>query len=273
MKTDVLPRTSPNVHIREMFSLKGRVALVTGGAGRYGRQICQALAEAQAALIIASRDYEKCEAFAGELKDEGFDAEALQLDLVNQDSVLNVTEAIESRWGRLDILFNNAVAVKSGPLDEHSEEDWLRAVGGNSAALYGACRIFGELMAQRKSGSIVNIASIYGIVSPDFRIYEQSPEMTNPPSYGFVKAGMIQLTRYLAVHFASRGVRVNCISPGGLFSEAMPPAFVAEYAKRTPMGRMAGPNDLKGAAVFLASDASAYITGQNLIVDGGYTAL
>ncbi|HEU5411235.1 MAG TPA: SDR family oxidoreductase [Candidatus Acidoferrales bacterium] len=263
---------SPNVHVRDLFSLKDRVALVTGGAGRYGRQICRALGESGATVIVASRNYDRCADFADELSSQGHEADALPLDLLNEESVLDVAGKIQSNYGKLDVLFNNAVMVKAEPMDEHADADWAQAVGENSVPLYRACRIFGALMANRGAGSIVNIASIYGIVSPDFRIYEGHSEMTNPPSYGFVKAGMIQLTRYLAVYFAARGVRVNCISPGGLFSPSMPVPFVEKYAERTPMGRMAGPNDLKGAAVFLASDASAYVTGQNLIVDGGYTA-
>lgn len=264
---------SSNIHIRDLFSLKDRAALVTGGAGRYGRQICQALAEAGATVVVASRDYEKCSAFAEDLKEQGHNAAALPLDLLDEESVSRCAEQIESRWDRLDVLINNAVSVQASPLEEHSDEDWTRAIAHNSTALYRACRIYGALMLRQNAGSIVNIASIYGLVSPDFRIYESHSEMTNPPSYGFVKAGMIQLTRYLAVQFAPHGVRVNCISPGGLFSPSMPTPFVDSYAKRTPLSRMAGPNDLKGAAIFLASDASAYITGQNLVVDGGYTAL
>ena len=264
---------TPNVHVRELFSLKDRVALVTGGAGRYGRQICQALAESGATVIVASRNYDTCAEFADELSSQGHNTDALPLNLLDEESVSTTAKRVQSRYGKLDILFNNAVMVKAEPLEQHLDEDWARAVGQNSTALYRACRMFGSTMASRGAGSIVNIASIYGVVSPDFRIYEGHTEMTNPPSYGFVKAGMIQLTRYLAVYFAPHGVRVNCISPGGLFSPSMPVPFVEKYAERTPMGRMAGVNDLKGAAVFLASDASAYVTGQNLTVDGGYTAL
>lgn len=273
MKTTVKEQVHENVHIRELFSLRDRVALVTGGAGRYGRQICHGLAEAGAMVIVASRNRDKCEAFVEELHEADGEAEALRLDTTDRYSLLSAAARIEARWGRLDILFNNAVAVRSAPVAEHSVEDWARAMDANSTALYQTICVFAEMMKKRNTGSIVNIASIYGLVSPDFRIYEGCVEMTNPPSYGFAKAGMIQLTRYFAVHFAPHGVRVNCISPGGLFSEVMPSRFVEEYVRRTPLGRMAGANDLKGAAVFLGSDASAYVTGANLIVDGGYTAL
>lgn len=265
--------TRMNVPVRELFSLEGRVALVTGGAGRYGRQISIALAEAGATVIVASRCQEKCEAFASKVREAGWKAEARALDLTSEESVNQVAKAIVARCGRIDILFNNAVITRSEPMEEHSVEEWARAMECNSVGLYRACRVFGELMASRGTGSIINVASIYGVVSPEFGIYDGHPEMTNPPSYGFAKAGMLQLTRYLAVYFGKFGVRVNSLSPGGLCSPDMPRQFVENYSKRTSLGRMAGPNDLKGAAVFLASDASAYVTGHNLLVDGGYTAL
>ncbi|MGC1936582.1 MAG: SDR family oxidoreductase [Candidatus Acidiferrales bacterium] len=262
-----------NLAVPGLFSLKERVALVTGGAGRYGRMICRALAEAGATVIVASRNRTKCEEFAECLTRESLDAHGLALDLTQDESVQSVASRIESQWGKLDVLFNNAVSVRAKPLNEHSVEEWTRSIECNGTALYRACLVFGEMIVSRGAGSIVNVASIYGVVSPDFRIYDGHREMTNPPSYGFVKAGMIQLTRYLAVYFGSRGLRVNSLSPGGLFSPGMPPEFVTNYSQRVPLGRMANANDLKGAAIFLASDASAYVTGPNRVVDGGSTAL
>lgn len=274
MKAVLSPRAADNVHISDLFSLKDRVALVTGGAGKYGQQICRALAEAGATVIVASRNCKKCEVFAEELRQEGdLETAAMQLDITDESSVEDAAGQVWSRWGRLDILFNNAVSVRAATAEQQGTNEWAVEMESNATALYRMMRVFGEMMTQQRAGRIVNIASLYGIVSPDFRIYEGSEQMTNPPGYGFAKAGMIQLTRYFAVLFASRGVRVNCISPGGLLSAGMPERFVAEYEKRTPMRRMAGPNDLKGAALFLASDASSYVTGQNLILDGGYTAL
>lgn len=273
MNTQSVYTVSENIHIRGLFSLQGRVALVTGGAGRYGRQISTALAEAGATVIVASRGAEKCEDFAAGLRGEGLDAEGWRLDLTKEESVESTASRIESRWGKLDVLFNNAVTVSAEAIEKHSVESWTRAMEANSTMLYRACRMFGDVMSRHNGGSIINMGSIYGVVSPDFRIYEGHEEMTNPPSYGFAKAGMIQLTRYLAVYFGPLRIRVNCLSPGGLYSASMPKKFVEQYAYRTPLGRMAGENDIKGAAVFLASDASAYVTGQNLLVDGGYTAL
>jgi NAD(P)-dependent dehydrogenase (short-subunit alcohol dehydrogenase family) len=273
MSPQVAQIASANVHVHDLFSLEGRVALVTGGAGHYGRQISQALAEAGATVLIASRDFSKCEKAACSLRRSGFIAEPMPLDLSAEDSVNTLADRVRSEWRRLDILFNNAVTVSTGAVERYPSDEWARVMECNSLGLYRACRTFGALMAERKSGSIVNVASIYGVVSPDFNVYGDHTEMINPPSYSFAKGGMIQLTRYLAVHFASYGVRVNCMSPGGYYVPQMPEEFVANYCHRTPIGRMAGPNDIKGPAVFLASDASAYITGQNILVDGGYTAI
>jgi NAD(P)-dependent dehydrogenase (short-subunit alcohol dehydrogenase family) len=271
MTTDA--ETQANRHVRELFVLDGRVALVTGGAGRYGRQIALALAEAGATVIVASRDLTRCEQFVTELQACGHQAHARMLDLTRDDSVRALAQDLRATWGRLDVLFNNAVAVSTGAPDRYSTIEWARTMECNATGLYRACLIFGTMMAEKGAGSIVNIGSIYGVVSPDFRLYEGHEEMASPPSYGFVKAGMVQLTRYLAVYFGGRGVRVNCLSPGGLYSRDMPAQFPARYRARTPLKRMAGINDLKGAALFLAADASAYVTGQNLLVDGGFTLL
>lgn len=265
--------TEKNRPIRDLFSLEGRVTLVTGGAGRYGRQISLALVEAGAIVIVASRDLARCEHFAAELRAAGYKAEARVLDLTSEGSVRALAEDVHATWKRLDVLFNAAAAVSTGAPDRYPTSEWARVMDCNATGLYRSCLVFGTMMAEQGGGSIVNVGSIYGVVSPDFRIYEGHTEMTSPPSYGFAKAGMAQLTRYLAVYFGGRGVRVNCISPGGLYSAAMPAAFVARYRARTALARMAGTNDIKGAAVFLASDASAYVTGQNLLIDGGFTLL
>jgi NAD(P)-dependent dehydrogenase (short-subunit alcohol dehydrogenase family) len=265
--------TEKNRHIRELFSLDGRVALVTGGAGRYGRQISLALAEAGATVIVASRDLARCESFVTELRAAGYKATAQAFDLTSDESVRVLAEELRASVKRIDVLFNNAVTVSTGLPERYSTSEWDRAMECNGTGLYRSCLVFGTLMAEQGWGSIVNIGSIYGVISPDFSLYEGHEEMTNPPSYGFAKAGMVQLTRYLAVYFGGHGVRVNCISPGGLYSADMPADFVARYRARAPLGRLAGANDIKGVSVFLASDASAYVTGQNLLIDGGFTLL
>lgn len=277
------PRT-----VQELLSLEGKVALVTGGAGLYGSGISSALAEAGAKVIIASRDRDKCEAKAHEYRDNGLDALGAQLDLSEESSIADLARWIETDIGRLDILFNNAVArSEGGDFSTVSAEQWAATHAVNSTSLLLSTRYFGEViaasrpqppdtgpegqnLAYRDYGSIVNIASIYGMVGPQFDIYG-STGMKNPAQYAFAKGGMIQLTRYLATFYAPRRIRVNCISPGGYFKQ-QPGEFVDNYCKRTPLGRMAGPEDIMGVALFLASDASAYITGANIPLEGGWTA-
>lgn len=256
----------------DSFRLDGRVALVTGGAGIYGIHISRALAEAGAHVIVASRDLEKCTLFASALKDEGLQASAELLDLGSEGSILALRERIVSGFGRLDVLFNNAVARAGGDPGTTTAEEWESSMQINSTGLFLSCKIFGELMVNQRSGTIVNIASIYGMVGPDFHIYEGT-DMTSPADYAFSKGGMISLTRYLASYYGKFGVRVNALSPGGFRTENQPEQFVEQYTRKTLLGRMAADDDIKGAAVFLASDASSYITGQNLAVDGGWTAI
>jgi NAD(P)-dependent dehydrogenase (short-subunit alcohol dehydrogenase family) len=172
----------------------------------------------------------------------------------------------------MDILFNNAVARAGGNISTVTEEEWEAAMRINSTGLFLSCKIFGEQMIEQRSGVIVNISSIYGVVGPNFNIYEGT-DITSPANYAFAKGGMINFTRYLASFYGKFGIRVNSISPGGFRTEDQPEVFVQNYSRQTLLGRMAADDDIKGAAVFLASDASAYITGQNLMVDGGWTAI
>ncbi len=263
---------SPPRHTDELFSLKGRVALVTGGAGLYGSGISSGLADAGATVIIASRTLDKCEAKAEQLRRAGGDALAMSVDLTSEPSIEALCEAIEERFGRLDILFNNAVARSTGgDFATVTAEQWAGTMEVNSTSILLMTRYAAEIMLKQEKGSIVNIASIYGMVGPQFAIYEGT-EMKNPAEYAFSKGGLIQLTRYLAAFYGPRGIRVNSISPGGYVS-GQPGPFVENYCARTPLGRMAGEEDIKGVSVFLASDASSYITGANIPLDGGWTAV
>jgi len=257
------------MNVLELFSLKGKVALVTGGAGLYGVTISTALGEAGASVVIASRNLNRCEKVAKDLRSKNLDVVAMPLDLSIKDSIIALKDRIINTYGKIDILFNNAVARKGGSMDTMTAEEWEKPMKVNSTGLFLCSKIFIEEMVKQKSGSVINISSIYGIVGPDFSIYGNTG-MTNPANYSFAKGGMIAFTRYLATYYAKYNIRVNCISPGGLFTN-QPKEFVDNYIKRTPLGRMANEDDLKGAAVFLASDASSYITGHNLVVDGGWT--
>lgn len=256
----------------ELFRLDGKIALVSGGAGIYGTHIVRALAEAGARVLIASRDTAKCDEFAQKLVGEGLKAEPAELDLSSEDSIRALRDRIDGRHGRLDVLVNNAVARTGGDLRHTTAADWEAAMKVNSTGLFLACQIFSEVMQRALSGSIINIASIYGMVGPDFSIYEGT-KLTNPVNYAFAKGGMINLTRYLASFLAPHNVRVNSLSPGGFRNQDTPPEFVPNYSRRAPMRRMAEPADIQGPIVFLASEASRYVTGQNLAVDGGWTAI
>jgi len=260
----------PPRHVRELFSLEGRVALVTGGAGRYGAGQTWAVAEAGAKTIVASRNLDNCQAMVEQLRAAGCDAVARQLDLTSEESITDCCAWIEADLGRLDVLFNNAVSRSSGgDFSTVTAKQWTDTMAVNSTSLLVCTRACAKIMKKQGKGSIINIASIYGMVGPQFDIYG-STGMKNPGEYAFAKGGMIQLTRYLATFYAKDGIRVNCISPGGYY-DGQPEEFVDNYCARTPLGRMAGPEDIKGVALFLASDASAYITGANIPLDGGWT--
>jgi len=255
-----------------LFLLDGKTALVTGGAGIYGPHIARALAYAGAHVIIASRDAAKCGQFAEKLRRANLSVEGEGLDLTSEASIRALRDKIVAGRGRLDILVNNAVARAGGDLRHSTAADWEETMKVNSTGLFLACQIFSEPMQEARAGSIINIASIYGMVGPDFSIY-QGTKLSNPVNYAFAKGGMINLTRYLASFLAPYNVRVNCLSPGGFRNEDTPREFVANYERRTPMSRMAEPDDIKGPVVFLASEAARYVTGQNIAVDGGWTAI
>lgn len=256
--------------VLESFSLDGRVALVTGGAGLYGRQIVEALAEARAHVFTASRNLQALEGLAAELRRRELQVDAIHLDLASEASILALRDEVLARTGRVDILVNNAVLRPMRSHDAPSEQ-WQQSMQVNATGLFLITRAFGETMAEAGKGNIINIGSIQGMVGPDDWLYEKVPWTGFIPDYFFHKGGMINLTRYMAATLGPRGVRVNIISPGGFFNY-QDQEFLWRYERRTFLRRMANETDLKGAVVFLASDASAYVSGANLVVDGGYTA-
>lgn len=258
------------MRVSELFSLHDRVAIVTGGAGLYGRPMCEALAEAGAHVIIASRSEPAREEFAAWLRSLGHRATARPLDLGDEGSIEALCEEVFRAHGRIDVLVNCAVHRQGGDAVHTSRSDWEATSRVNSLGLFLISRACARHMVAAGCGSIVNIASIYGVVGPDFSIYGDTG-MTSPAFYAYDKGGMVAFTRYLACQYGPAGVRVNCVSPGGLY-DGQPGEFVQRYTARTPLGRMAVEDDIKGAVVFLASDASAYVTGVNLLVDGGWTA-
>ncbi|PYI53451.1 SDR family oxidoreductase [Paenibacillus flagellatus] len=257
--------------VLQSFSLAGKVALVTGGAGLYGRQIALALAQAGAATHMTSRSEEQLPELEESFARDGVAVTALPFDQERERSVLDLRDRILEKHGRIDILVNNAVARTMASWNDPLET-FERSMRINATGLFAVTRAFGDVMAEQGAGSIVNIGSIQGMIGPDAALYKDLDFHGFVPDYFFHKGGMVNFTRFVASYYGPRNVRCNCISPGGLASHRTPETFVERYAERTMLGRMAGDTDLMGSVVFLASDASVYVTGANLPVDGGYTA-
>lgn len=259
------------MNVMDMLSLKGQTAIITGGAGKYGRQIVEALAEAGADTYIASRNVDALEKVAQEHRGKGEKVTALKLDLGDEQSVVNLRDEVMKRAGKIDILVNNAVArVTKGWDDNLDNYDTSWRI--NATGLHAITRTVGKVMEEQKSGSIINISSMMGMVGLENHNYDGTDMGGWSADYFFHKGGMINYTRFCGSYFGRFNVRCNAVSPGGLWIEAHPERFVQNYSERTQLGRMANESDLKGVIVFLASDASAYITGVNIPVDGGYTA-
>ena len=253
-----------------MFELDGRVAMVTGGAGLIGEAVCEALLDQGGRVALVEPDAERGAAAADRL---GADATSYRADVTDEGSVSRLVESIVADYGRLDALVNCAYPRNEAygrVYEEVRYEDWAENVLDHLGGYYLTSRAAGAVMAEQdEGGSIVNLGSIYGVRAPDFSVYE-GLGMTSPVEYAAVKGGIINLTRYLASYLGSEGVRANVVSPGGVF-DGQPERFVERYEERTLLGRMAAPEDVAGAVAYLASDAAAYVTGQNLVVDGGWT--
>lgn len=250
----------------KLFSLEGRVVLVTGGAGHLGREISRGLASFGAHVVALGRDRER---FA-ELETDRI--ECVVCDVQDETAFAKVVADVQRQHGRIDGLVNNANAAKRETWDELDGAAWRAGLDATLNHYFICTRTVATHMLAAGRGVIVNNASIFGLVAPTFPMY---PEGIRGPSahHAAAKAGILQLTKYLAAQWAERGVRVNAISPGWFPQKRGPerPDFMREVTSRIPMGRIGQPQDLVGAVVFLVSDASSYVTGQNLVVDGGYT--
>ena len=260
------------MNVLNTFSLKGKVALLTGGAGLYGRQLAEALAEAGAITYIASRNVAELEKVAEGLRATGGDVTALPLDLEDEASIQALVAEIVSRSGRFDVLVNNAVTRCACASWDQPMETFDKSLRINASALFCLTRLAAEEMKKCGGGSVINIGSYMGIRGPDPTNYVGTDMMKTPsPIYFFEKGGMVNFTRFAASVLGPFGIRVNAIHPGGFFNN-QPAAFVKNYSANTMLGRLANATDLKGVVIFLASEASAYLTGTNIPVDGGYTA-
>jgi NAD(P)-dependent dehydrogenase (short-subunit alcohol dehydrogenase family) len=264
--------------LRDQLSLEGQVALITGAGNILGPEFAAALAEFGADLALADIDEDGRERVARNVRDSyGARALAMAVDIADEASVNRMVETVIAEYGRIDVLIC-AAATRSGftkELHEYSLADWEHDMGVNLTGMFLSAKHVIPHFIEQKSGAIINIASIYGILGPDSRIYEGSlymgQQISTPPTYAASKGGVVALTRYQATTLAQHGIRANSITPGGVFS-GQNKAFVARYSYRVPMGRMANREELRGAVAFLASDASSYVTGHNLVVDGGLSA-
>jgi NAD(P)-dependent dehydrogenase (short-subunit alcohol dehydrogenase family) len=254
----------------DLFSLQGKTLLLTGGAGLYGRGLASMLAQTGATLIIASRNGDKLKTVAEEETALGHRVFAESFDQGDEMSVIALRERIEQRFGVLHGLVNNSV-LRPMKGANGGVEQFAESMRVNATGVMLMHRHFGTAMADAGRGSIVNIGSIQGSIGPSYELYTGTNMGDMPPDYFFHKGGMVNLTRFYAALYGSRSVRVNCLAPGGFFNH-QPEPFLQRYCEHTMLGRMADDNDLGGAVIFLLSDASRYITGVNLPVDGGYTA-
>ena len=270
--------------VLDKFSLKGNTVLVTGGGGLLGRQFALALAQAGADVMLADLAYEAAADQAEVIRTEGLSAEALAVDVVDPDSTRAMVEQTLARFGRLDVLINSAALdpkfdpqhqseQAANAFETYSLEAWRKALDVNLTGMFLASQAAVQPMLAQGKGVIINICSTYGINGPDQRIYIR-PDGTRsykPVYYSVTKAGVLGFTRYLAAYYAGKNIRVNALTPGGVYNQH-DEVFVKAYSAKTILGRMANIDEMSAAMLFLTSDASSYMTGANLIVDGGWTA-
>jgi 2-deoxy-D-gluconate 3-dehydrogenase len=271
--------------IQQQFDLTDRVAIVTGGAGLLGCEFCWTLAQAGAAVLVADLDGDAGADVAESITQEGYTARSVATDVTQPDSVDGMVAAALKAWGQVDILVNSAALdpkfdpralqneqTASGAFETYPLELWQQALDVNLTGMFLACQAVAEPMLSQGGGTIVNLSSIYGVTAPDQRLYQQDgqPPRYKPVYYTVTKAGVLGLTKYLAAYYAGKHIRVNALTPGGVYNDH-DDEFVQAYADRTILGRMADKSDMNGALLFLASDASRYMTGANLVVDGGWT--
>lgn len=262
--------------LRRIFGLHGKFSLVTGATGYLGREMARVLADAGSTVYVNSRSLDKAQKLVASIRNNGGLAEVAVFDVRNKEAIHNFFAA----WGEkpLHVLVNNAYQGNSGTIGISEQADYMNSYMMTIASAHEMLKTFLPSLrlavAATGDASVINIASMYGMVSPDLRVYE-SPEISNPPFYGAAKAALIQWSRYAACEFGKEGVRVNALSPGPFPSKDVQkhfPAFVAKLAAKVPMSRIGQSEEIAGPLLFLASTASSYVNGSNLVVDGGWTA-
>ena len=265
------------------FSVEGKVIAIIGATGILGKQYVEYLSKLGANVIIGDIEYGRCLDLSESVKALGFNALPLKVDNTSEDSIMEFFSNINKHYKQLDILINNAQVKPKGfytSFENYTKETLIDVLDGNligvTLACREACKVF---LGQKSDGVIINVASIYGVTAADQRIYDgveniYSPDkkLSSPVSYAISKAGVVHLTKYLASYYREKNIRVNCLTPGGVFDNH-DDNFNKEYSNRTINGRMANKDEYNGAILFLCSDASSYMNGANLIIDGGFTAI
>jgi NAD(P)-dependent dehydrogenase (short-subunit alcohol dehydrogenase family) len=272
-------------HIFDKFQLKGQSAIVTGGAGLLGSEFCRTLAQAGAGVLVADLNAAAAQKVADDLKSEGYLAAAVGVDVTQPESTQAMAQAAVDAFGRLDILVNSAAMdpkfdnahagqQQRNAFEEYPLDAWRQALDVNLTGMFLCCQAAVKPMLAQNHGSIINICSTYGLVGPDQRLYERpgQPQQYKPVFYSVTKAGVLGLTHYLSAYYMGKAIRVNALTPGGVYNNH-DELFTKNYAARTVLGRMANKDEMNGALLFLASEASSYMTGSNLVVDGGWTAI
>ncbi len=271
--------------IQEKFDLTGRAAVVTGGAGLLGSEFCKTLAEAGASVAVVDLNFDAAQKIADALCREGYRAKGFETDITDPDSVKQMVASVLSDWGRLDVLVNSAAldpkfdpdaalkGIAPGSFEDYPLADWNAALNVNLTGMFLVTQACVKPMVESGKGSIINICSTYGLNGPDQRIYIKDGQRVafKPVYYSVTKAGVLGFTKYLAAYYAGTEIRVNALTPGGVFNNHEE-YFVKNYSAKTILGRMARKDEMNGALLFLASDASSYMTGNNVVVDGGWTA-
>jgi len=264
------------LQINKIFDIRKKTIVITGGSGFLGSQYAEGLSKVGANVIIADINYEICKNLCTEIKKKfSTDPLAIKLDLTNKQSIKQMIKSILKKYNTIDVLINNAAdqgnpKLRTTPFEDFPLKDWNKAIDVNLTGVFLCCQQIGKIMKKQRNGVIINISSTYGIVAPDQRIYGSSGQ-NSAAFYAASKSAILNLTRYLASYWQGTGIRVNTFSPGGV-EKNQDPKFIKNYSKRTPLGRMAKKNEYIGPIIFLSSDASSYMTGSNLIVDGGWTA-
>ena len=264
------------MNIENFFDISNKLIIITGAAGMLGKNYAMEFSRKGANVVLADIDFSKCKEIEKTIIQKFHTRPmSINLDLSKKNSILSMTKKVLNKYGKIDVLINNAAyqgdpKIRKAGFENLSLDVWNKAIEVNLTGIFLCCQIVGKQMLKQKFGNIINIGSTYGIVAPDQKIYGTSGQ-NSAAFYAATKSGLIHLTKYLAAYWEGKGIRVNSFSPGGVENNQSG-EFIKKYSFRTPMNRMAKKDEYVDSLIFLASDASSYMTGSNLVVDGGWTA-